>query len=257
MSSCCHLSLIHILISDALLPQEKLKPCAADLRIPLSDGYWYNKSVFVPLVCKSQQWTIDQAARCLADKQIILYGDSTLMQIGMVLKNTFKIKHIISTFVFPMVANAVMRFKKGVLESDRLDRISQVNCSIANHVIVLNFAYHFGAFTNRAYLERLYHAKLAVQNLLSRCPKSIVLIKLSHPRDNESIEQSVHSSNWVFYDMNRMIRRVFGGIGVRFWDIWDLVISSFENINVHMNTRVIVQEVHLMLSYICPELVMT
>ncbi|XP_006818190.1 NXPE family member 1-like, partial [Saccoglossus kowalevskii] len=245
-------------IKDELPSLEALAPCTADLPIPLSDGYWKNRSVFVPLVCRSQQWTKQQAAICLGDKQLILCGDSTIKQIRKAIKTVFDINDIVFQFVYPRTGNIVVEFKTGVLESDLLDRISQNNCSTENYVIVLNFAFHYGAFTNRAFLERIYHAKLAVQRLMLRCPTSKIVIKLAHPRDNNVfIEQTIHSANWVFYDMNRMIRRVFGGIGVHFLDIWDMVSSSFEDNNVHMPHSVIVQEVYLMLSYICPELVVS
>nr|XP_006815958.1 PREDICTED: NXPE family member 3-like [Saccoglossus kowalevskii] len=239
---------------DAQTLPPVLQSCAADLPVPLSDGYWKDRSVFVSFVCKSQQWTKQQISTCLADKKLILCGDSTLMQIEHSLTPIRGID-IVSHFVYPRVGNVVVRFKNGVLESDLLDRIVQPNCSSSNFVIVLNFAFHYGAFTNRAYLERIYHARLAVQRLMLRCPTSKIVIKLLHPRDNIFIEQSIHSANWVFYDMNRIIRRVFGGIGVHFLDIWDMVLSSFENKTVHMPPTVIVQEVHLMLSYICPEMV--
>ncbi|XP_006822637.1 NXPE family member 2-like, partial [Saccoglossus kowalevskii] len=241
-----------LIIKDTLQSPEILSPCSADLPVPLSDGYWKNRSVFVPLVCKSQQWTKQQAAICLNDTKLIICGDSTLMQMRQALRNNFKIADIVTQFVYPRTGNIVVRFKTGVLESDLLDRILRTNCSTANYVIVLNFAFHYGAFTNRAFLERIYHAKLAVQRLMLRCPTSKIIIKLAHPRDNIFIEQTIHSANWVFYDMNRMIRRVFGGIGVHFLDIWDMVSSSFQNNTVHMPNTVIVQEVHLMLSYICP-----
>ncbi|XP_077864970.1 NXPE family member 1-like [Saccoglossus kowalevskii] len=189
---------IALQIKDLLQSPEILQPCTTDLPVPLSDGYWKDRT-----------------------------GD------------------------------IVVKFKTGVLETDLLDRIVQSNCSTTNHVIVLNFAYHYGAFTNRAFLERIYQAKLAVQRLMLRCPTTKIVIKLAHPRDNAFIEQTIHSANWVFYDINRMIRRVFGGIGIHFLDIWDMVLSSFKKYTVHMPDTVIVQEVHLMLSYICPELVVS
>ena len=113
----------------------------------------------------------------------------------------------------------------------------------------------FDVWSTIAYLDRLFHTKQAVMRLLQRCPNAIVIIKLAHPRDVISTVQSVHSANYIYHDMNRMMRRVFEGVDVNYLHIWVLVLSHPSKSEIHVSPHVIRQEVFLMLSYICPEMV--
>ncbi|XP_077986128.1 NXPE family member 4-like [Glandiceps talaboti] len=232
----------------------ELPSCEHDLPIALSSGYWKDNLTFVPLMCRSQQWLKEDMEKCLLGKHLYFYGDSTLLQIihnlnSLDLRNA----NITFQFVFLRAGSPSQSVENMLFEGDYIDRIQY--CSVTTPVLILNSCFHFAAWATRAYLDRLFGAKYAVLRLLKRCPKAIVVIKLAHPRDNVDAVQSVHSANYIYHDMNRMIRRVFGGIGVRFLDIWDLVLSHPAKNEVHMPPHVIMQELYLMLSYICPDMV--
>ncbi|XP_077986147.1 NXPE family member 3-like [Glandiceps talaboti] len=248
-------NLITINIKDSNVTPLKLPLCGPDLPVTLSSGYWKDNLTFVPLMCRSQQWQTEDMEKCLLGKEIHMYGDSTLNQILGSLKRLKVIQSKLMHYQYLLLRSGspVQYVKNLFFEGDFVDRIR--NCTSVTPVVIVNFSFHFGSWTTRAYLDRIFGAKYAVLRLFKRCPKANVIIKLAHPRDNTDIVQRVHSSNYRFHDMNRMIRRVFGGIGVRFLDLWDLVLSHISDNNVHMPAPVITQEVYLMLSYICPEMV--
>ncbi|XP_077985274.1 NXPE family member 3-like [Glandiceps talaboti] len=238
--------------------QLKLPPCGPDIPVPLSDGYWADNKTFVPLMCRSQQWSDEEVKTCLSSKILYISGGSTMWQIRKSFKYDFPVSdHSFKRFSF--VALRLGPFVQTVtslnFESDVIDTIPHEVCNNSTAVFIVNFSFHFVTWTTSAYIERLFHAKLAIVRFLNRCPGSMVLIRLSNPRENDQINQRVHSSDWILYDQNRMIRRVFAGIGVRFIDVWDMVLSHHEPNVVHMPMYIIKQQVEIMLSYICPEMV--
>ncbi|XP_077986146.1 NXPE family member 4-like [Glandiceps talaboti] len=233
----------------------KLPLCGPDLPVTLSSGYWKDNLTFVPLMCRSQQWQKEDMEKCLLGKEIHMYGDSTVGQVSKSLRfRNVQPRELFHVHYILLRGGSPVQYVKNMLfEADFIDRIG--NCTSVTPVVMMNFCFHFGSWTTRAYLDRIFGAKCAVLRLFKRCPEAIVIIKLAHPRDNVDVVQRVHSSNYRFHDMNRMIRRVFGGIGVRFLDLWDLVSSHITNNQVHMPAAVITQELYLMLSYVCPEMV--
>ncbi|XP_077977081.1 NXPE family member 3-like [Glandiceps talaboti] len=247
---------IVINIDDSNVTPE-LPPCGPDLPVPMSSGYWKTNLTFIPLMCRSQTWLQEDIERCLLGKHLYFYGDSTVHQIRHHLLDTFPVisskLHVHDQFVLLRTGSRVQYYENMLFEGDLIDEIT--NCTSEIPLVILNFCFHFGSWTTRAYLDRLFGAKVAIVRLFSRCSNSIVVIKLAHPRENLNSVQSVHSPNVRFHDMDRMIRRVFGGIGVSFLDIWDLSMSHTSVDKVHMPPSVIRQEFYLMLSYVCPDMV--
>ncbi|XP_006823347.1 NXPE family member 2-like [Saccoglossus kowalevskii] len=248
---------LSVTIQDGAVTAQPLESCGSDIPVPLSDGYWETRELFIPLVCRSKQWSKEEVHRCLSDKTIIASGDSTVKQIGKILIAQYEYHGFLERFHFmaPRAGRDEETVPEFVFESDLIDSITYNECQSKVSFVMLNFCFHYGMWSTQSYIERLFRAKLAVERFIKRCPNSKVMIKLSHPREHVFREQSVHSSNWVFYDQNRIIRYVFAGIGVLFLDIWDMVSSSLEKNMLHMSSNVIQQEINLMLSYICHEMV--
>ncbi|XP_077980076.1 NXPE family member 3-like [Glandiceps talaboti] len=244
---------IPINIADSSV-QPELPSCGPDLPVPMSNGYWKNYETFIPLMCKSQQWTKTDIAKCVTGKYLHFYGDSTLL--GRYTSSLpsgqggFKVDGMMLGF---RAGGAARRIGHTIFEADYID--THISCTTYTPMLVINFAFHFGSWGTRPYLDRLFAAKLAMLRLFDRCPGSIVIIKLLHPRDNTRPEQAAHSSNYRFHDMNRMARRVFGGLGIRFLDIWDMVASHSIANDVHPPGVICTQEINLLFSYICPDMV--
>nr|XP_006813359.1 PREDICTED: NXPE family member 4-like [Saccoglossus kowalevskii] len=245
---------IKLKILEAEVSPPKLPPCGPDVPIPLSSGYWENSSVFVPLVCQSQQWRQQDIDNCIADKEFFSVGDSTLGPLVKWFLKSPELRESNIYFMTPRLAGPRVKIFETIFEADLIDKISKRNCQSKTHVVFLNFCFHFAGWSTRAYVERLVRVNLAILRLLQRCPNSKIMIKLAHSRENLYKEQR-NNLNWIYYDMNRIARRVFGGTGVLFLDLWDMINSSFQENTIHMHGAVAQQEFYLAISYICPEYV--
>ncbi|XP_070535865.1 NXPE family member 3-like [Ptychodera flava] len=236
----------------------KLPTCGPDLPVAMTSGYWLNNITFVPMMCKSQKWTPQLRLNCTSDKSFFFIGDSTLLQLNRVFNRKDIMGEIVKTvckFFGLRTGFPVQKVEEVAFESDFIDKINVSLCRSYTPVVVFNFGFHYASWSVRAYIDRIYRTKFSVIRLFERCPNSIVIIKLAHPRDNNSVTQSVHSGNYLFYDMNRMLRRVFGGIGVRFLDLWDMVLSHPDKNTVHVAAHIIQQQFDMLFSYICPSMV--
>ncbi|XP_002734670.1 NXPE family member 3-like [Saccoglossus kowalevskii] len=244
---------------------ENLPPCNAEFPVSISDGFWINGSIWQSLVCKSRHFTMEEALDCLRGKDVYFFGDSTLRlwhdsfinvgDMNMTVSRDGAHRLLTShdynlTILFQFHAIRIgssngdfknQRFESGVIDSLR-------SCYV---VVVLSLTYHFGPWTTKSFTERLLHTRNAVERLLSRCPGTIVVIKSSHPRDHNSREGYVHSSDWTLFEMNSITRKLFTGIGVRFLDVYDMSLSHYTNNHVHMQA-IVPQQVDLFLSYVCP-----
>nr|XP_006817767.1 PREDICTED: NXPE family member 3-like [Saccoglossus kowalevskii] len=247
---------IKLNIMDARVSPPQLPMCGPDLPIPLSDGYWENNTTFVPLVCQSKQWKPEEIDKCLADTEILGVGDSTLGPLAYEFIKSPEMWKKNFHFMTPRIAGPKVPIMETVFESDMINNITKAQCQSKTPIVLLNFCFHYALWSTRGYVERLVRVKLAVERLFQRCPNSKVLLKLAHARDNLYKAQNVHSNNWIFYDMNRIQRRIFGGTGVLFLDPWDLTNSAFQENTIHMGPTVRRQESFLALSYLCPEMAM-
>ncbi|XP_070537145.1 NXPE family member 3-like [Ptychodera flava] len=239
--------------------QVDVPTCGPDLPMPLSSGYWKSYHTFVPLVCRSQEWTPEQRFKCASDKLFFFIGDSTIMQFT---KEVFGKLDIIGGRVNFQKHFLALRMGGGarsvtniMFGSDFIDRINSSVCVSQITVVAFNFSFHYGLWSVRAYLSIVNQFKLSLLRLFERCPDTIAILKLAHPRDNTDVPQNVHSGNYLYYDMNRMLRRVLGGIGVHFLDVWDMVLAHPDDNEVHVKSHIIIQQADMMLSYVCPRMV--
>ncbi|XP_070569549.1 NXPE family member 3-like [Ptychodera flava] len=235
---------------DVINRRLNLPECGPDLPIPLLDGYWLGKTSYRSLVCRARHWSPGSFKRCLSGRTITLFGDSTLGQIHDIIKRRFGYAEVDHYFPAFKIGPNPASFWEQSFAVNVINGIRDERCN--STIFIMNLSFHFSSWTTRAYLERLLHIKHTLKQLLIRCPGIPILIKGSHPRENDYTEQSIHSSNWIFFDMNRMMRRVMGGLGIMFIDVWDMCASYYSKTLVHMPDDVIEQEVHLMTSYICP-----
>nr|XP_006820524.1 PREDICTED: NXPE family member 1-like [Saccoglossus kowalevskii] len=252
---------LKINIQDANPEILKLPACGPDMAIPVFDGYWTDNDTYVSMVCRSQQWTQSQIQQCISRKLIFkMAGDSTLSQLSWALNNRPGALRA-WTHGSECVGNALRIGPQShyvwnyTFESEFLDKIDSDFCSNNYVVVVFNLMFHYATWSIRSYVDRLMVTKLALERFFKRCPTAKVFFKSAHARDNINNLQNLHSGNFIFYDYDRMIRRVFGGMGVHFLGVWDMALSHFSKPDVHMDMKVILQEAHLLLSYVCPDLV--
>nr|XP_006826006.1 PREDICTED: NXPE family member 3-like [Saccoglossus kowalevskii] len=250
--------------SRATFILNNLPTCGPDIPMQLSDGWWESDSTWTSLVCKTKRWTIEQMQKCLTGKTVYILGDSTvriwhetltwligLKSAGDQIRRFWTSTEYNITLIFEF--NAVITgtipisFWNQKFEADMIDKIKHCNA-----IVVLSLTYHYASWTGRSYIERLLHVRDAVIRLVERCPDSMVVIKSSHPRDHPNSQSYIHSSDWTLFDMNRISRAIFAGIGVRFVDVWDMSLAHFSTNHVHPTDNVVRQQLDLFFSFSCP-----
>ncbi|XP_077982454.1 NXPE family member 3-like [Glandiceps talaboti] len=247
----------------------KLPVCGAQLPIPISDGYW-ESDIWTSKTCRTRHWTADEAKQCLQGKNVYMLGDSTLRQwhesvtqlLGQkvqrsIIQRSWTDSNVNMSVVFQfhaiIIASATFQFWDQVFESDFINNIKLGNC---NHIIVLSLTYHFPAWPIKSYIERVIHVRQAIIRLQKQCPDVVVVIKSSHPRDHNSLESHIHSSDWTLFMMNKILRQVFDNLGISFIDIYDMALSHFAVNKVHMPMQTVIrQQIDMFLSYVCPNTV--
>ncbi|XP_006820352.1 NXPE family member 3-like [Saccoglossus kowalevskii] len=256
--------------------------CESDLSDTVSDGYWLGTRWY-SLVCQNREWhKAREVQKCLQGKDVYFLGDSTtrqwyqqMLQIaGYPMDVTDKnwrnrvdslpgeysvsgtdsydmlVTDLKNNINFTYHHHAlsrhwqipIFRFPYFV---DIIDGLASPEC---NYVILISLWAHFDTWTTDSFTERIFLLARGIKHLMDRCQNTIVAIKGSHERNNIN-------NYWILYDMNRILKDEFKGLGVFFIDIWDMNFAyAFSNkmkMNIHMPMHLIKEEVYMFLSHAC------
>ncbi|XP_077990226.1 NXPE family member 4-like [Glandiceps talaboti] len=275
--------------------ESELPGCSAGLHDdkPYGSGYWRDDN-WNSLICRNKQYTVKEAQTCLHNKQIYFLGDSTTRQLFLALMGSLgypadvrmpdqallnvtdftsyqdhmrmyyalvqnKELNINATFQFhglPITGRAKYRVKEPnpdvMFEQHILDALSDDDCK---YIVLVSPWAHYVQWTPTSYLERLNLLKKSLNRLKERCSNTIMIIKGSHQRDHRSPDSHIYASDWILYDMNKILRRVFHEDWWIFLDVWDMNLSFLSPWNrpnnVHMPYSVIREELNFLFSHMC------
>ncbi|XP_070539713.1 NXPE family member 4-like [Ptychodera flava] len=258
--------------------------CEADLKAPLSDGYWL-KDRWVSLVCQNRKWNdVIEVQQCLQNKEIYFLGDSTTRQwfqmmvevVGYPINVTDRnwrprVKSIPDEYLVTgeddyhwniqdLRNNITMKYRHHALSRhsqipihrfpyvvDVLDDLKAPQC---NYIILISLWAHFNTWTLDSFHERLINIQKGLVRLRERCPNLMVAVKGPHDRGDVR-------GYWILYDMIRILKEVFVGHKVFFIDIWDMnfayAFAQKKRIQIHMPMELIREEVFMFLSHVCEQ----
>ncbi|KAK1344970.1 hypothetical protein QTO34_013674 [Cnephaeus nilssonii] len=114
-------------------------------------------------------------------------------------------------------------------------------------VVVLGLGAHFTTFPPSIFVQRLAGIRAAVAALLAREPHTLVVIKLANTG-----YKSVYGSDWFTLQVNRLLRAAFADLRVAFVDAWEMTSSLALPDSIHPVRLIVQNEVHFLLSFICP-----
>lgn len=135
-------------------------------------------------------------------------------------------------------------------EPELVNRLPRTKC---NYLILIGLAAHYGSWPFGDYKDRLRTLKKSIEKLRRECGEHIVVvIKKAQARDHPTFQARIHSNNWVFYIMNKIMVDVFSDLDPIFVDIWDMVLSYPSRLEMHMPMECIQSELDLFLTQICP-----
>ncbi|XP_072045527.1 NXPE family member 4-like [Amphiura filiformis] len=261
---------LHFKESSVTFNLDGLPTCQPQTPIPSITGYWMHNQ-WHPFHCRKYNcWTNSiKVAECLRNKEIYIMGDSNGRQYYNeiipllppepadvdVRKSEHmhwytKTYNISMTFDFHPESIASHWLTYGVFhyEVDILDQLVNAEC---NYVIIISTWAHFTQWTRSAFVERVGLLREAVDRFVKRCPNAPIILKSPHPRDHWSLQSRLLCSDFMLYQLRKILRKIFADSGVFFLDVWDMNIAFPAENSIHMPTTVVDQELFMILSYVC------
>ncbi|KAM4706257.1 NXPE family member 3-like [Rhinophrynus dorsalis] len=241
--------------------------CVPGLQNPDPSGFYY-QDVWQSRVCRNRHFPKpSNITECLSGKILYMFGDSTTHQwwrylVGFIPSLQHIDLHIIppgpelaidTTYNFAvqwqmhqgpltMTHSAIPELRYTVNE---LDRIGGGKKGL---VIVINCLAHFILLPVRIYVHRLRGIRGAVVRLLKRSPQTNVLIK-----SGNTGYMHIHASDWLSLQLDLVMRAMFSGLPVTILDTWQMTSCHYLPQDLHPGRVIVMNEVDLMLSFICPE----
>ncbi|XP_077984579.1 NXPE family member 3-like [Glandiceps talaboti] len=252
--------------------EDFLRPCTPECKRPIVSGYWIDDT-WQSLICKLHRWEkqpMRDVKECLSHKDMYFLGDSTTRQFSNVvvelvgMGGLLRKRHAARTyrrvedeeynisFTFQhhpwAVGGSPYPIGEVKFESEVIDSLQNSQC---NYVILVGPYAHYTSWTRDNYIKRLRLLRESLVRFKQRCPDAKVFIKGSKPRDHAVFISYIHSNDFFLYEMNKLMKQIFDGLGAIFLDVWDMNLSYPAPNNIHMPMEVIRQEANLFLSYIC------
>uniref|UniRef100_H2M1L1 NXPE C-terminal domain-containing protein n=1 Tax=Oryzias latipes TaxID=8090 RepID=H2M1L1_ORYLA len=120
-----------------------------------------------------------------------------------------------------------------------------------NTVVVIGVWAHFGSFPVDVYIRRMQNIRKAVVRLLSRAPRTMVVIRTGNPK-TLYVDGILSNSDWYSIQRDKLLRAVFKGLDVHLVHAWDMVLAHQLPHNLHPQPPIIKNMIDVLLSYICP-----
>uniref|UniRef100_A0A8D0V492 NXPE family member 3-like n=1 Tax=Sus scrofa TaxID=9823 RepID=A0A8D0V492_PIG len=249
--------------SLVLSPQQ---PCRPGIPGPKPSGF-FHQNTWHSLSCSSRSFsTADSILGCLAGRIIHMMGDSTLRQwweyLCDIVPSLTPVDLHTTHQTGPLLAVDALR---GIVLQWRAHRwpLRSLRTPVASlhsvvqelgglaggphTVVVLSLGAHFTTFPPTVFVQRLAGIRAAVASLLTREPRTLVVIKLANTG-----YKSVYGSDWFTLQVNRLLQAAFADLRVAFVDAWEMTSSLALPDSIHPGKHIVRSEVDFLLSYVCP-----
>ncbi|XP_062258453.1 NXPE family member 3 [Platichthys flesus] len=235
-------------------------------------GYYYEES-WRPLGGATMRQFNNTSAiiRCLKDKMIHLYGDSTVRQWfeyliafvpGLKEFNLNSPKNVGPFMAVDNAHNILLKYRChgppirfSTVMSSELRYISNELDGLSggpNTVVVLSIWAHFSTFPVEVYIRRLRHIRLALVRLLDRAPGTLVVIRSANLQALDQ-EVSLYNSDWYSLQLDEVLRAMFKGMSVLLVDAWQMTVAHPLPHALHPPPAIVKNMIDMLLSYVCPE----
>ncbi|KAM9814736.1 NXPE family member 3-like [Syngnathus typhle] len=266
---------IHASKSDTInvLPPKKENVSQKPDPVKLATSGYYYQGLWRPLGGFSMHQFNNASAitRCLTNKLVYMYGDSTMRQwfeyLVSVLPNLKKVNLENPKKSGPFMAvdsthNILVQYRfhgtpvriQPVLISELRYIANELDGVTGGHntVVTIGIWAHFATFPVEVYINRLRHIRKAVVRLLDRAPKTLVVVRTANP---QALKQkiSLYKSDWLTLQQDIVLRTMFKDLNVILVDAWQMVLAHHEPHNLHPSRVIVKTMVDMMLSYICQD----
>ncbi|KAJ8337812.1 hypothetical protein SKAU_G00367780 [Synaphobranchus kaupii] len=262
-------SVIHVLPQDKeiLLKGETRRECKPGLGTTVPAGFYFQDR-WTSLLCRSRAFpTAPLLSACLKNKEVHMMGDSTMRQWFEYLESavpTLKRLNLhTSAMSGPLQAidpqsNTIMHWrahgipirteKTPIADLHYIGRELEGIAGGEHTVIVFTIWAHFTTYPVAIYIRRLATIRRAVRALLLRAPRTLVAIKSANTGYKD-----VYGSDWLSWQLDLILRAMFRNVPVVFIDAWQMTSCHYSPDNIHPPKSVVMNEVDLLLSFVCPQ----
>ncbi|KAM9312122.1 NXPE family member 3-like [Gastrophryne carolinensis] len=258
---------INVIADSTSLDLTSNLPTCSPGQEPIQPSGFYYKDSWTSLKCSARHFPQPtDALACLKEKDIHMFGDSTLRQwfeyLVAFIPSLERVDLHVNYQSGPLLAvdakaGLVVRWRAhGLPLRTTKTMMSDLHYEAAHlagigggphTVVVLTLWAHFTTYPVTFYLERLEKVRESISSLLFRSPQTKVIIKSANTG-----YKSVYGSDWLSLQLDILLRAAFKGMVVTIIDAWDMTSCHYLLDNIHPGQPVIRNEVDLMLSYICP-----
>nr|XP_061799569.1 NXPE family member 3-like [Nerophis lumbriciformis] len=235
-----------------------------------TSGYYY-RGAWRPLEGITMQ-QFDRASavtRCLANKRVNMYGDSTMRQwfeyLLTILPEMKEFNLESPKKVGPLMAvdsthNILLQYRchgppirfSTVLASELRYIANELDGLTGgpNAVVAISIWSHFSTFPVEVYIRRLRHIRKAVVRLLDRAPGTTVVVRTANPQALDH-DVSLYNSDWFSLQLDEVLRAMFKDLDVLLVDAWQMCVAHHQPHHLHPPAAIVKNMVELMLSYVC------
>ncbi|XP_066276394.1 NXPE family member 3-like [Branchiostoma lanceolatum] len=239
------------------------------------EGFWLH-GTWHSLSCKVRQFSPQDVTKCLTNRTVHVRGDSTsrqwverLVKWNVVQKgpgngligpynSSNPSRGIVVTFNFHTLPIQTSSWFPFEFHNFRDAGISTEVRSMAggpNVALVLSLCSHFTAEPKHVYSARMHELKSAIQQLHRKYPETKVIVKTCNTRSHRHYREVVQMSDWLADQLNQEMRSILGDLNVAILDVWDMTVSQWYPHSLYPHQRVQDNELNILMSYMCPEMV--
>ncbi|XP_072048640.1 NXPE family member 3-like [Amphiura filiformis] len=235
-------------------------------RSPKHVAGFYYKDEWNSLVCKNRVFQSAETMKCLQNKTLHFWGDSTLRQ---------WYEYLVAVLPFNETKGTNVRFGPHIA----VNEVNNVTLYYRHHgypirnswtpavdiyyipnlidairdtgddIVLLTLWAHFTATNLNYYQNRWEAIKQSILRLKTRKPGTRVIIKSANTREKTSLD---HDS-WYAWELDKLMRKIMYGVSdVQIIDVWDMTLGHRTGYRIHPVREVISQEIGMLLSFICP-----
>uniref|UniRef100_A0A672HFW3 Neurexophilin and PC-esterase domain family, member 3 n=1 Tax=Salarias fasciatus TaxID=181472 RepID=A0A672HFW3_SALFA len=241
------------------------QPEARSRSVSGAAGYYY-KGVWRSLrdTPVHQFNTTSAITECLKNKEIHMYGDSTIRQWFQYLlkKLDFQSSYPKSGPFFALDSEnnikvtfrchgPPIRFSVSTIEMHYIANELNEVAGGPNTVIIIGIWAHVITFPVEMYIRRLMTIRKAVLRLLTRAPDTLIIIRTANPKDLARFEE-IFASDWYIMQHDKVLRTIFKGINVHLVDAWEMTLAHWLPHNTHPEPPIISNMMNAVFSSICP-----
>ena len=221
------------------------------------------------LICQKKRFTVPQIRKCLQNKRLHFWGDSTLRQwyeyFAALMKTNLKEtkarnskgphvaidKEYNVTFYYRHHGFPIRNSWTSVSDIHYVPNMIDEIPSGSNEIVVLSLWAHFTATNLDYYRQRWETIKKALVRLKFRNPKTRIIVKSANTREPQPLDYL----SWYAWELDKIMRRMMLDVdGLQITDVWDMTMGHRTGFRVHPVKEIISQEIDMLLSFLCTDM---